>query len=233
MLATLALAVAGVVGALGLRWRAHVVCRAVEVRGAQWADANVVASIAAVPIDSALYDVDPSIVADRIRRHPWVETVEIRRIPTGVLRIEIEERVPVAVVVQSGRPAYYLDRNGLRMPLVAGRAADVPVVRGVTEAYVPLVPVANPTLIEFASVLARLDEAANAIVSEIEVRRDGMSVSTTPVPGRPAIRVNMGGGDFDYRFALLAAFWSQVVLADDAPVIHAIDLRYDGQIITT
>lgn len=50
-------------------------------------------------------------IAERLRRNPWVETVELRKELPGVLRVAVTERRPVALL-ESGGQLFYADTAG-------------------------------------------------------------------------------------------------------------------------
>lgn len=48
--------------------------------------------------DVALYQVSTSLLADRLRAHPWIKEAAFQRVPLHELRIAVTERTPAAVV---------------------------------------------------------------------------------------------------------------------------------------
>jgi cell division protein FtsQ len=222
-----------VLGVLGWQWQAGIQLDAIDVVGAQHADADELRSLAAVQPDTALYDIEPALVSDRVTRHPWVEAATTYRLPTGTLRISVTERTPVALALAAdGTPAFYLDRQGYCMPLVKGMGADVPLLRGLSaDEYHPVRP------LQHASVRAMMDALATSdvqeIASELEVRPDSsMALMTRPTTDHGAIRVMLGASDFPTRLRRLNAFWHQAVLPQPNTEFDRIDLRFDSQIVT-
>ena len=71
-LAVLGLGAVVALGVVGWRWQASVPVRAVTVSGVVHADTSAVLDLAAVPDSAMLFSLDPAILADRVRRHPWV-----------------------------------------------------------------------------------------------------------------------------------------------------------------
>jgi cell division protein FtsQ len=176
--------------------------------------------------------VDPVIAADRVRRHPWVGTADVRRLPTGTVLITVAERTPVALVLAQGRPSHYLDRHGYAMPHVEGAAYDVPVLHGLRTPYHPVTPVLDSLALGVLSALAAVDPEANALVSDVELRGDEAWVYTIPPGARGSIPVRLGRGDVAAKLQRLKAFWMQAVLPQPATRFHQIDLRFASQVIT-
>src|SRR5690554_4721872 len=98
-LAVLGLAAVVALGVVGWRWQASLPVRAVDVHGHVHADSTELLGLAAVPDSAMLFSLDPAILADRVRRHPWVAEARVTRWMTGTLGIRVSERVPVALVL--------------------------------------------------------------------------------------------------------------------------------------
>ncbi len=69
----------------------------------------------------------------RLLENPMIKDAEVYVTIDGVLGTKIEQRNPVARV--SGNPDFYLDEEGLKMPLSKVYSARVPIVSGISEAY--------------------------------------------------------------------------------------------------
>ena len=210
-------------------------------RSRSWArtapDPADVARLAGVAPDSAapvaLYGIDIALVADRVRRHPWVREARLRRLPTGTLRIAVEEREPVVLVLASGVPHHYLDASGYAMPVPEGAdMEDVPLLRGAVPEYHPTQPVRSASLRELLSALATADEDVDALVSEVEWAASGATLLTVPAAGRGALAVRLGRTRHADALTRLAAFWEQAVLTRPDTPIQLVDLRFAGQVVT-
>ena len=194
--------------------------------------AEVERLVGVVPDSVALYSLDPGLLAGRAERHPWVRRAAARRLPTGTLRVRVEERVPVALALGAdGRPSHFLDAEGYAMPASPSALYDVPVLRG-APAYHAVQPVADPALRSLLAAFARADEAALALVSEVEWAGP-VTLWTTPAGGHGSVPVRLGrGGDYGDRLRRLRAFWDQSVLPRPAHDVRLVDLRFDGQVVT-
>ena len=224
-------AVAGLVY-LGWRWQETLPVRAVTVSGAVHADTTALLALAAVADSSMLFDLDPTILADRVQRHPWVAEASVTRWMTGTVGISVEERVPVALVLDgSGRPTYFFDAAGFMMPLAPRTAYDVPLLQGHRWAFHPTQPTDDAATLDLLAALAALDEHTDALVSSIERTATGFVLTTSPGP-TGAIPVALGRDGFGEKFQRLRAFWDQAVLSRPDTPVRRIDLRFDGQIVT-
>lgn len=230
-------AAALLLGWLGYTWRHSVPLKTITITGNSHVGSDKLNERVGIEGDTLLYAIDTAGVIDRLLEEPWVASATIRRWPTGTMAIQIVEREPVALVMRSGRPAVYLDRYGVAMRVAPGNPVDVPVVASSIVANVqPGDRVDHAHLQEMLDVLAGLDERVFDLVSEVDVAAESVALYTTPLPDGPSIRVELGADGFAEKMGRLAAFWADVVLGPARPearTINRIDLRYDGQIITS
>ncbi|WP_420455829.1 cell division protein FtsQ/DivIB [Rubrivirga sp.] len=216
-------------------WQRTLPLERIDVVGAEYAPADeVIALTRAVPDSVALFSLAPALIADRAQRHPWVATASARRLPTGTLRIAVEERVPVVLVLDdAGRASHFLDADGFAMPADAASPAlfDVPVLTGAPD-YHPAQPVADAGLRSFLAALAQADEATHALVSDVEWGRRA-TLWTTPVAGHGSVPVRLAtDAGHDDQLRRLRAFWDQAVLPQPDVRFDVVDLRFDGQVVT-
>lgn len=224
--------------ALGLAaawvWQRTLPLAGVAVVGAVHASADEVAELTgAVPDSVALFSLSPALVADRAQRHPWVRTASVRRLPTGTLRVRVEERVPVVLALDAaGRPSHFLDGEGFAMPTEAAVPAvyDVPVLHG-APAYHPIQPVESAALRGLLGALAHADAETLALVSEVEWG-GRVTLWTTPAGGHGSVPVRLGRDGHDDQLRRLRAFWDQSVLPRPDVEFRLVDLRFDGQVVT-
>lgn len=218
---------------VGWMWKSQLRVRDVVVEGARHTPTDTVLALARIDTALAFFDIDTIGIAERLARLPWVESATVRRAPNITIEIQLAERTPALLVIDdAGRPSRYLDRNGYPMPYTRG-GYDVPLLRGYDEPFVAGKPTEHPALLELVEVLADTDPATDALLSEFELGADGlMQLYTTPKPGRGAVHVGLGTGDFERKLSRLQAFWDQEVLAQREKHYEWIDLRFDSQIIT-
>ena len=213
-------------------WQRTLPLRAIDVVDAAQADPAEVARLTGARPDSvALFRLGPALMADRAQRHPWVRRAHVRRLPTGTLRIRVEERTPVALVLGAdGAPHHFLDAEGFAMPAVEGALADVPLLTGAPP-YHPTQPVQDAGLRELLAALASAAPEANALVDAVDwSRRPGLT--TVPVGDHGAVAVRLPRTGHADALRRLRAFWDQTVLPQPDAAFASVDLRFDGQIVT-
>ena len=217
------------VAAVGLLYGAYRVldrpCTRLDLRGVSQADTTSVLRLAMLA-DSTL---EASIVADRVRRHPWVRWSRATCYPNRVLQLSIEERVPVLLVVdEAGAATHFIDSAGFMMPVTGQSRFDVPLLRDFREPYHPIRPVAHPQVRMLAQHLMRLDAGTERLLSEFRVTPQGMKLYTVPARSGEPVEVWLGRSDFDLRLQWLRSFWNQRVESHPGRIFHMIDVRFEG-----
>lgn len=218
----------------GWTWLDGLVVRHVVVDGYRHADEAAILAVARVDSGVRLLDVEPAVIADRARRHPWLRGADVRRLPPGTVRIAVEERKPVALALAGdGRPEAYLDQEGYPMPLVPGAVYDVPLIRGLRLPENRTQPIDAEPVIELLAALAIVEPVLDALISAFEVDSGGeIILHTAPAGTQGSIEVRLGSRGYAEKFQRLNAFWAQAVLSRPEQTFDTIDLRFDGQIVT-
>lgn len=207
----------------------------VDVTGLHHAARADVVRLARVEAGQRLYDLPAALVEDRVRRHPWVASVEATRWPTGTLALTVTERVPVALAVGAeGQPLALLDATGMAMPVVTpALALDLPLVRGARLPVNRARPIESPALRAFLAALPTLSAAADALVSDVRIDREGELILTTaPTETGTALDVRLGREDIAARLDRLVAFWQQAVQTRPDVRYAVVDVRFAGQVVT-
>jgi cell division protein FtsQ len=221
----------GVLGMLGWQWQATAPVERIAVTGTRHAAPDTLRHLARVDTGTALADVDVRLVEDRVERHPWVESVSVeRRQATRTLSLTVRERTPAGLVVQDGRPAYYVDTAGQALPLPDSAGYDVPLVHGLRAAYHPIRPVVPRSVRRMLGTL-QTSEAAPLVSAVVMHPDSSLHLLTTPIGAHDAVRVQIGSRNRAQKLRRLEAFARQVLATSPTASIAEIDLRYDGQII--
>lgn len=223
----------GVVGFTGWNWLMSVTLEKVQMQGLVNATESEVRDLIMVDSGEVLFRLDAAILEDRIRRHPWIMSARVSRLPTGTLDIRVIERHPVVrVMEESSRPDYFMDRNGYRMPQTGTAWYPAPILSGILEPYNPVMPVRDGVVLDMLRALPLISDESDALLSELRRVNTGFEIRTTPQGNHASLRVLMGKTDFEARFALLERFWEQQVLRHQDVRFASIDLRFNSQVVT-
>ncbi len=230
----IALASFAAVGLLGWNWLNGLVCRTVQVSGHVEADASEVVAAARVDTGSVLFDIDPKLIEDRVRRLPWVKSADVTRRPPGTLSIRIEERVPVVLAIAGdGTPSAFLDADGYAMPITERSSFDLPLLIGVNLPTNPNEAVDSRAVRELLRSVAAMPPETDLLISSFIVEAGGqIALRSVPINGQGSLTVRLGRRHFDVKLARMRAFWDQAVVTRPDRKYDLIDLRFDSQIVT-
>ena len=170
--------------------------------------------------------VQPQVVAEHLRRHPWVAAATVQVQAPGHLTAQVQEQTPVAVWI-TNRGAYWLAASGVALAMSPTQAAAVDelvlpqIIDSLGEAQQLGVPrlAIDPAILESALALtAALPELEGKVRYNREV---GLNFSLP----NPAVWVYLGDGhDMETKLKNLAAMRSVVAREED--VARIIDVRY-------
>ncbi len=179
--------------------------------------------ITGIAADSLVY----SDVIRRIETLPYVRQARIVQVPPTGIVIRVEERRPVGLIAQINR---YVDRDGVLLPVIPGKALEVPLLYGLS------VPTGADTLkgASFAAMGSFLEALDRFDVAKITVSDVGWEPGTGIVAASSdyGTRLIFGTGGFDEKLKAWQAFYTQVVPKAGLNTFAKIDLRYRGQIVT-
>ena len=75
-------------------------------------------------------NIDLNIIEARIKKESWVKDAEIFFDNNEMLKVIVEQRIPIARMFSSSGGSFYIDSSGQRMPLSEKMSARLPVFTG-------------------------------------------------------------------------------------------------------
>ena len=81
-------------------------------------------------IGRKLEDINLHAIEDRIKANPYIALSTVYADMDGVIHIEISQRQPLLRIINAGGQDYYIDRDGLKMPVSPNFTANVLVANG-------------------------------------------------------------------------------------------------------
>ncbi len=199
----------------------------VRVSGNQTLPAAELLAAAGLRTGGSLLTLDLQAARAQLVRHPRVRTAALRRRLPGSVEVEVEERVPCAVV-RAGRDLL-VDAEGAVLGAAGAPGGGLPVLAGVEVAGGALTARGAEDLaagLELIAAIGRVGFPAFSAIERIDLS-DPDDALIVPVSGRPL--VHAGRGDF----ALRLARWRLVApdMARRWPELEYVDLRAEGQVV--
>ncbi len=160
---------------------------------------------------------------------PFVYKTGVRVESSGRMIVSIEERTPLAMIVE-GNNRMYIDADGVMMPVLLEKNVDVPLLHGLTAGS------AADTLAgrEFEHVQQFLQAAKESefgwlTISEVTYDQNKGVVALSHQNG---VKLLFGRGNFDNKLNYWEAFYSDIIRREGIGHLASVDLRFSNQIVT-
>ena len=201
-----------------------------EVLGTRYVTRNQILDALGADIDRNIFFVSLAEQQKQLEAIPWIESATVMRLLPNRLRIQVQERVPVAFVNLNGRIAF-IDAHGVIMDMPPGvqSSFSFPVIVNMTDAEPLSTRAARMKLYtEFVRQLDSTGAGYSHQLSEVDVS-DPDDVKVMIDDPKGTVLVHLGSSNFLERFKL----YIEHVQEWRAQFNHleSMDLRYDGQVI--
>ena len=193
----------------------------VEVRGSHFLSEGEVRELLGPTVGENILFLDIAALKLRLRSSPWVADATVIRTLPNVVRVEIRERVPLALAEVDR--LYLMDGDGALVDIYGPRTGvfDLPIVRGLLG-------------VDEASRRGRARRAGTLLADLAEL---GQEISEVFVEPNGDLRVVLQGpgevllfGDPPYRSRFVTFLSLRRELAEKAPGAEHFDLRFRGRI---
>ena len=225
VLQVIAVGLLGVVGAWSAWQRVFASDRLrvgkLEVRGSHFLSEGEVRELVGPAVGESILALDIDALKARLRSSPWVADATVTRALPDTVRVEIRERVPLALAELDR--LYLMDQDGGLIDIYGPRtgAFDLPIVRGLAS-------------VEEDS---RRERARRAGALLADLGELGAEISEVFVEPTGDLRVVLRGagevllfGEPPYRARLVTFLSLRRELAERAPNAERFDLRFRGRI---
>lgn len=176
------------------------------------------------PVKKPMNTINTDLIETELRRNEMIASVEVYKTPSGIVKMEVEQKIPVLRVI-GPRGNYYVDNLGTTMPVSLRYVADVPLASGYVEKEL-----AVTDLYKFALFLRRND-FWNDQIEQIYVHPDG-EVELIPRVGNH--RVVLGSLDnFEEKLDNLRLFYERVIPKTGWEKYSVLSLKYKNQVVCT
>lgn len=203
----------------------------VVIRGASLLEPQEILQAARVDGQVNVMHADVRTIEQHLSQLPEVKDVRVSRIFPSSLRIEIEERRPVALLIDNG--IWGIDADGILLPRFRqGFGYDYPVITGFRlKKHVPGKRIKNEKLVMLAKFVGELQAAqpgVYALISEITMNELSGITFLTVEHNLPVI---LGTEQLLKRCRKFEAAYQYLLSVEKIQKIKYVDLRFDGQVI--
>lgn len=168
-------------------------------------------------------------IFNSLRTLPYVDDVSLSMNRRGVLTFTVTEHQPLAMLV-NGSTRSYVSESGIKLPLISGKAVDVPLVYGfpANPAGDTLSTDAFRQVSDFLK-SAKENEFGWITISEVTWNEREGVVALSHENG---VRLVFGHEQFRQRLENWEAFYGEVVSKKGIGSFNRVDLRFRNQIVT-
>jgi cell division protein FtsQ len=177
--------------------------------------------------------IDARVLEDEFKQNQWIKEIELFFDNNQVLHVEIEEREPIARVFTANNISFYIDSNGIRLPLKNEIAARLPVFTSITGNRKKPADVDSLLITDIKKIAKYIknDSFWTAQISQIDITPK-RTFEIIPVLGNQVIVI--GNTDsLEQKFNRLYSFYRQVWAKTGFEKYEKIDVQFNGQVIAT
>jgi cell division protein FtsQ len=168
-----------------------------------------------------------------LEKNPWVKNAELFFDNNQALRVNIEEREPLARVFTVQGTSFYIDSAGYRLPLSDRVTVRVPMFTSFPSDNKVLSGPDSAVLNDLKSIAQYIqkDSFWMAQVAQVDITDHG-TYEVIPVLGNQVIELG-NAEDLDEKFSKLHAFYQQVWSKMGFEKYEKIDVQYHNQVVAT
>lgn len=175
-------------------------------------------------------EVDLSMLEGMLEAQTWIRDAELYFDSRNVLHVLVAERDPIARVFTTAGRSFYIDSAGVRMPLLPGVSARLPVVTGFTDAR-KLYQKDSAVLRDVTALAQYVNSNAfwQAQIAQIDITPAG-AFELMPVIGNHIIRIG-SADDLEEKLDRLFLFYKQVLTQTGFDKYGIVDVQFKDQVI--
>ena len=179
-----------------------------------------------------LEELDVERIEQVLEQDPFIENAESFVDAAGNLNLKIFQRQPVLRIIDNNNLNYYLDKNGIKMPLSKYFSARVPIVTGAVPPYVSDFLLRKKYALKEVFNLVEIlnaDAFFAPMVQQIVVDAAG-EFTIVPILGDQKIRIGTLE-DIEEKLERLKTFYKEAMPFEGWKKYGSISVKYKGQIV--
>ncbi|TVQ66433.1 MAG: hypothetical protein EA360_05775 [Balneolaceae bacterium] len=212
----------------GLYLERTTVIRSVHFSGNEFTPDSLLFSAMEDPVSLSADSVRFDSLFHQLRTLPYVDDVSVRMNRHGSLTFQIREHRPIALL-PGHNSRNYLSEKGTLLPLIPGKAVNVPILHGVESEWVisnrPHKAVRES--LEFL-ITARECDLCWITISEVGWNPDEGVIALTH---EQSVKLIFGESNYREKLQSWREFYKTVVPSRGLRAFHTLDLRFKNQIV--
>jgi cell division protein FtsQ len=194
---------------------------------------NIVATSEGQLVGRELKSINIHRLENALRANPFIEFAKVYADMDGVIRIQIRQREPIVRVINSASQDYYIDRNGLKIPVSPNFTARVLVANGnILEGFAGDVDTLSTKLAKdiFKTALyIAQDTLWNEQIEQLFVNAKS-DIEMIPRVGNQ--KIILGNADsLETKFGNLLAFYKKAMPKVGWDTYKTINIKYANQVV--
>ncbi|MBC8052115.1 MAG: cell division protein FtsQ [Sphingobacteriaceae bacterium] len=184
-------------------------------------------------IGRRLHNIDIHEIEEALKANPYIEDAKVFADMNGVLNVKIRQREPVLRVLNFTNQDFYIDKNGLKMPVSANFTAHVLVANGfILEPFGNRVDTLRTELAKDLFKTALFVEGDTLWREQIEQLYVNQQSEIEMVPRVGNHKIILGGADsLQTKFENLLAFYKKAIPAVGWDAYKTINIKYANQVV--
>lgn len=182
--------------------------------------------------NKSLEELDVERIEQVLEQDPFIENAESFVDAAGNLNLKIFQRQPILRVIDNNNLNYYLDKNGVKMPLSKYFSARVPIVTGAVPPYVSDFLLRKKYALTQVFNLVQIlnaDAFFAPMIQQIVVDAAG-EFTIIPILGDQKIRIGTLD-DIEGKLDRLKIFYKEAMPYEGWKKYNSISVKYQGQIV--
>jgi len=184
-------------------------------------------------IGKSMEQINLDDIERNIKSNPYIASAKVFGDMNGVIHIEIEQREPILRIINAGGQDFYVDREGLKMPVSSNFTANVLVANGnITEFFNgKLDTLRNPLTNDLyeTALFIRADTLWDAQIEQLYVS-ENRDIELIPRVGNQ--RIILGDADsLDVKMRNLREFYKQAMPTVGWDAYKTINIKYTNQVV--
>ncbi len=204
----------------------------IEVNGATILTIDEIEALIDISPEQRINDIEVEPLKLKILENPFIETVSIGRKYPSTIKIDLEEREPVAFIAFD--KVYHIDEKGVILPKSVKTSGypDYPVITGINPGQVKIGEAAdNSEILKILDFLKTLKSDLPGMVNKISELHYNTDGGISVFLSNSGICIDCGSDDFRTKFARMVFFLEFLEDDNSGEKLSYINLNYKDMIV--